>query len=121
MGRLLKSGSGWRLGWDANAHVYRALIGGDDWAIEFTDSELADFVRLAAQLSSTMSQMAAELMDEEAIACEAESGLIWLEVEGYPHAYSLRFILLSGRRSEGFWSEAVVPELLQAIQTLQVF
>jgi Domain of unknown function (DUF1818) len=121
MGRLLKSGAGWRLGWDADAQEYRALLGSDDWAIELTDPELADFVRLAAQLSSTMSQMAGELMDKEAIACEAESSLLWLEAEGYPHAYSLRFILLSGRQSEGFWSEAVVPELLQALQTLQVF
>jgi Domain of unknown function (DUF1818) len=121
MGRLLKSGAGWRLGWDATAQEYRGLIGGDHWAIELTDPELADFIRLTAQLSSTMSQMADELMDHEAIACEAESDLLWLEVEGYPHAYSLRFILLSRRRSEGFWSEAVVPALLQAIQTLQVF
>jgi hypothetical protein len=121
MGRLLKSGSGWRLGWDADAQEYRALIGGDDWAIELTDAELADFVRLAAQLSSTISQISAELMDEEAIACEVETGLLWLEAEGYSHAYSLRFILLSGRRGEGFWAEAVVPELLQALQTLQVF
>ncbi|KAM3113708.1 DUF1818 family protein [Phormidesmis sp. 146-33] len=121
MGRLLKSGAGWRLGWDADAPEFRGLIGGDDWAIELTESELSDVIRLADQLSRTMLQMAGELMDEETIACEAESDLLWLEAEGYPHAYSLRLILRSGRRGEGFWTEAVVPKLLEALQTLQVF
>jgi len=121
MGRLLKNGAGWRLGWDAEAPEFRGLIGGDDWAIELTDAEMADFVRLADQLSHTMSQMSAELMEEETIACEAESDLLWLEAEGYPHAYSLRLILRSGRRGEGFWAEAVIPELLEAMRTLQVF
>lgn len=121
MARLLKSGTGWRLGWDAEASEFKGLVGGDDWAIELTEAEFSDFCRLLEQLTSTMQQMASELMDQEAIACEAESDLIWLEVEGFPHAYSLRFILLSGRRSEGFWSATAVPELLLAIQTLQVF
>lgn len=121
MGRLLKSGTGWRLGWDAEAAEFQGLVGDDQWAIELTQAELADFCRLLEQLSSTMQHMATELMDEEAIACEAESDLIWLEVEGFPQAYSLRLILLSGRRSEGFWSAAAVSELLLAVQTLQVF
>jgi Domain of unknown function (DUF1818) len=120
MGRLLKSGAGWRLGWDADAPEFKGLIGGDEWSIELTVAELQDFLRLSEQLSRTMQQMANELMDEETIACEAESDLIWLEVEGYPHTYSLRLILLSGRRGEGFWSAAALRELMQALQTLQV-
>jgi len=31
------------------------------------------------------------------ISCEAESDLLWLQVEGYPHAYNLRLILNTGR------------------------
>ena len=68
-----------------------------------------------------MNQMASELMDEEKIACEAESDLLWMEVEGYPSAYSLRFILNTGRRGEGSWEAAAVPSLLQATQVLKVF
>lgn len=121
MGRLLKSGSGWRLGWDADALEFRGLVGGDDWAIELTEAELADFCRLLEQLNNTLQEMSRELMDEEAIACEAESDLLWLEVEGYPHTYTVRMILRSGRRGEGFWRAAAIPPLRQAIQTLQVF
>lgn len=121
MGRLLKSGSGWRIGWDAEAPEFKGLVGGDHWAIELTEPELQDFSRLLERLSSTMQQMTTELMDEEAITCEAESDRLWLEVEGYPHAYSLRLILLTGRRAEGFWAAPATAQLLQALQTLQFF
>ncbi|WP_421655153.1 DUF1818 family protein [Leptothermofonsia sp. ETS-13] len=121
MARIVKSGPGWQIGWDADAEVFKGLVGTDDWALELTETELNDFCRLLNQLAETMTQMASELMDEEAIACEAESDHLWLEVEGYPHNYSLHLILLTGRRGEGRWSATVVPELIQAIQSFQVF
>jgi hypothetical protein len=121
MTRQLKSGKGWRLGWDSDAEEFQGLVGGEEWAIELTEAELEDFCRLVEQLANTMSQMSQELMDEERISCEAESNLLWLEVEGYPNAYSLRFILLTGRRGEGFWAAAVTPDLVQAVQMLKVF
>ncbi len=119
--RQLKSGSGWRLGWDPNATEFCGLVGTDEWAIELTEAELDDFCRLALQLSQTMQQMQSELMDEERISCEAESDLIWMEAEGFSHAYRLRLILLNGRRAEAEWSEASVPGLVQAAQMLKVF
>jgi hypothetical protein len=121
MERLIKSGVGWRIGWNPNTAEFKGLVGGDDWAMELTEPELNDFCRLLAQLAESMRQIAAELMDEEKIACEAESDLLWMEVEGYPHAYSLRFILHTGRRGEGSWTPAAVPGLMQATQMLKVF
>lgn len=121
MKRLVKNGPGWRLGWNPEADDYQGLVGGDDWAIELTEAELDDFCRLLAHLSQTMSQMASELMDEEKIACEAESDLLWLEVEGYPSDYTLRFILNTGRRYEGSWLAQAIPGLVQAAQSLKVF
>lgn len=121
MGRVLKTGIGWRLGWDASAPEFKGLVGGDDWAIELTEVELEDLRRLSAQLQTTMHQMQAELMDEERIACEAESDAIWLEAEGFPQTYSLRLILREGRRAEGFWRAEAVPEFLQALNTIAVF
>ncbi|OUL34568.1 DUF1818 family protein [Nostoc sp. 106C] len=121
MERLVKSGAGWRIGWNPNAPVFKGLLGTDDWAIELTEAELNDFCRLIAKLADTMKQLATELMDEEKIACEAESDLLWMEVEGYPHAYSLRFILNTGRCTEGRWNDSAVPGLLQAAGMLKVF
>ena len=43
-----------------------------------------------------MRSIQAELMDEENIACEAESELIWMQVAGLPSEYSLRLILNTG-------------------------
>ncbi len=121
MEHLLKNGPGWRIGWKPAAPEFKGLVGTDDWAIELTEAELNDFCRLLLQLADTMKQLATELMDEEKIACEAESNLLWMEVEGYPHAYSLRLILNTGRCAEGKWDASAVPGLLQAGGMLKVF
>lgn len=121
MARQLKSGTGWRLGWNPDAETFQGLVGTDHWAIELTETELADFCRLTLQLADTMQAMQQELMEEEQISCEAESDLLWLEAEGFPQAYRLRLILLSGRRAEAEWTETAVAGLIQAVQTLQVF
>lgn len=121
MVRQVRSGNGWRLGWNPEASEFCGLVGSEDWAIELTASELNDFCRLANQLAETIHQLSDELMEEERFSCEVESDLLWLEAEGYPKAYCLRFILLTGRRGEGAWAVEAVPGLLQAIQVLHVF
>ena len=117
MTRILRSGTGWRIGWNPIAETFKGLVGTEDWSLELTEAEFNDFCRLVTQLAGTMAHMSQELMDEEAIACEAETDRIWLEVEGYPHAYSLHLILLTGRRGEGCWVAAAVAELIQAISS----
>lgn len=121
MSRFLKSGPGWRIGYDPEAAEFKGLVGTDDWALELTEAELEDFCRLLGQLVDTMKQMATELMDEEAIACEVVSDRLWLEAEGYPQAYTLHLILLNGRRAEGRWSAQVIENLFQAACSLKVF
>lgn len=121
MERVVKSGAGWRIGWNPDAVEFKGLVGADDWALELTEAELHDFCRLSMQLVETMSYMASELMDEEKISCEAESDLIWMEAAGYAHAYSLRFILNTGRCAEGCWQADAVSGLVQAAQILTVF
>jgi hypothetical protein len=121
MDRQLKSGPGWRLGWAPNAPEFQGLLGGEDWAVELTGAEFNDFCQLLEQLVETIEQMTGELMDEEAITCEATSELLWMEVHGYPQSYRLSFILLSGRRAEGQWPAPVVAELVQAAQVIKVF
>ncbi|MEQ8956605.1 MAG: DUF1818 family protein, partial [Coleofasciculus sp. C2-GNP5-27] len=76
--RIVKSGSGWRLGWNPQATYYQGLVGTDEWAIELTQAELDDFCRLLAQLAQAIEDIADELVDEEKITCEAESDLLWM-------------------------------------------
>jgi hypothetical protein len=118
MERILKSGTGWRLGWNPIAEPYKALVGTDDWSLELTAAEFQDFGHLVRQLAHTMAQMSQQLMDEEAIACEAATDRLWIEVEGYPQAYSLHLIVLTGRRGEGCWTATAVPPLVAALDTL---
>jgi len=117
MDRILKKGEGWRIGWNPYAEIYKGLVGNDEWAIELTEAEFRDFCRLLQQLATTMEQMKQALMDEERIACEAESDQVWLEVEGYPHSFSLRLILQTGRCAEGNWSATAVEELIAMAET----
>jgi len=118
---MIKSGVGWRIGWDADAPIFVGLVGSDDWSLELTAAELNDFCRLVPQLAEAIAQISHELMDEEAIGCEVESSLLWLEAQGFPDAYKLHLILLSGRGGEGYWSAAAVPELVRAVPLLKVF
>ena len=115
---IVKNGVGWRIGWNPSAEKYKGLLGTEDWAIELTEAELNDFCRLLNQLVDTMNQMATELMEEERIACEAETDLLWLEVEGYPHEYTLRLIVNSDRRCEGNWQAGVAVELVKVINSI---
>lgn len=114
MGRSLKKGAGWRLGWHPDPTcTYQGLVGADDWAVELTAAEFTDFCRLLVQLADTIASIATELMDEERISIEAESDLVWLEIEGFANSYSLRLLVLNNRNVEGNWSADAVKHLLE--------
>ncbi len=115
MNRQIKSGDGWRLGWNPTAEDFCGLVAGSGWAVELTATEFADFCRGAQQLADAMTAMAEQLMDEERLTCEQETAVIWLEAEGFPAEYSLRFILLSGRKAEGEWPSRATQGLLKAL------
>lgn len=121
MAKHLKSGDGWRIGWDDDSDVYCGLIGGDRWSFELTASEFKDFCKLLCELNETIQKISRELMDAEKISCAAERNSIWLEADGYPYAYDLHIITQHGRRVEGFWPAASVPGLIQASQVLRIF
>jgi hypothetical protein len=119
--RFVREGEGWRLGWDTAAPHYKGLLAGSTWAIELTEAEFRTFRRLVVEISDTMAAIAAEIMDDEHITCEAEADDLWLEAEGFPEAYRLRFLLGSGRRCEGAWDTVATQHITEAIHHLGVF
>lgn len=121
MTALLREGIGWRLGWDDDREPFKALVGGEYWALELTQAEFEDLRRLAHQLSDTMKAMADKLMPDEQITCEQETPQLWMEADGFHHRYSLRFILLKGRGGEGTWPADIVPQVLQSLGRINVF
>lgn len=121
MTAMVQEGIGWRLGWDDGRETFKALVGGEHWALELTQAEFNDLRRLAHQLADTMNTMASELMPDERITCEHETPQLWMEADGFHHSYSLRFLVLNGRGCEGTWPSAVVPEVLQGLGRINVF
>lgn len=120
MARILKKGAGWRLGWNPDPTcAFQGLVGADDWAVELTAAEFHDFCRLLVQLSETVESIAAELMAEERISIEAESELVWLEIEGFPDSYSLRMLILNNRNFEGNWSANAMVYLVNLSRFFQ--
>ncbi|NJK41882.1 MAG: DUF1818 family protein [Acaryochloridaceae cyanobacterium SU_2_1] len=117
----LKEGTGWRLGWQSETISFQGLVGNNHWAFELTAAEFNDFRRLFQELAASMQSLRQELMAEERLVCEARSELISMQIEGVPDAYGLRLMLLTGRRSEGVWDAPSTSEILQALQTLEVF
>jgi hypothetical protein len=118
---MLQEGDGWRLGWNEEREPFKALVGGEYWALELTQNEFEDLRRLGQQLAQTMTAMATELMPDERIACEQETAQLWIEAEGFYHSYGLRFILLHGRGGEGAWPATVVPAVLDGLARINVF
>ncbi len=68
-----------------------------------------------------MRAIASELMNDERIICEAEADHLWLEAEGFPEAYSMRFILKADRQCEGEWDVEATQQVMQAIFQITVF
>jgi Domain of unknown function (DUF1818) len=118
--KVLKSGTGWRIGWNPT-NPYPGLVGADDWAFELTSAELEDFCRLLEQLVDNMRSISAELMEDENIACEAETSLLWMQASGLATKYSLRLILSSERGCEGNWGVDAIPDLVTAVSNLKLF
>ena len=118
--RRLVEGEGFRAGWNRGGGEFVGLVGTEEWAVELTGEEWADFRRLASQLAETMAAMAIELMEEESLLVELETDRIWMEVEGFAQCYGLRFMTQGGRGIEGAWSAEAVPGLLAAIAQMEL-
>ncbi|MDM7325578.1 MAG: DUF1818 family protein [Thermosynechococcus sp. Uc] len=114
----LRVGQGWRVGW-RNDQFYTGLVGAQDWATELTSREFKAFVDLFRQLHGELQAIAPELMPQEMITLSGSNNAVHLELEGYPHSYSLHLIVLGDRRVEGTWPAPVPPDFLLACCELQ--
>ena len=119
--QCIQKGQGWRLGWNPDAEEYKALMGGEEWSVELTATEFNLFCQSVQQLSETMKSLVTKLMEEEMVSCELETEYLWMEVEGFPDAFRLSFILNQGRRVEGGWSASITSELIKGLARIQRF
>ena len=115
---LVQEGPGWRFCVDGERHPYSALVGGEGWATELTASEAMAFRDGCLRLAHELRLVASQLMPEESICLELESGPLWLELEGFAELVTLRMVLEPGplgRGFEGRWTAEGTAALLAAL------
>jgi hypothetical protein len=118
----VQEGEGWRLLVDPARHPFSVLIGGEGWAAELTQAEAGLLAEGVGCLCAQHRTLIDQLLAEEAIALEWESGDLWLELEGDRQGWWLRFVLRSsvGLRSiEGSWPPAAASAVAAGLTALR--
>ena len=116
-----EEGEGWRLAVDFSREVFIALIGGDYWAIELTESEWNSLVPLVSDLVEQHKKLQAQMMPEEDINLEIEREQWWGSLDGDSSCWSLRLIFdgQGNRRSfEIFWPTPAAQEVSKAMRNV---
>ena len=119
---IKKEGPGWRLIRDQSRGYFSSLIGGENWAIELTDSEWDSFVQVVFDLHQQYLEVQDQLMGEEDITLEIERNP-WLGIlKGDRNEWSLKFIISQSepfhRGAEVFWPKNVTKFLINAIKEM---
>ena len=119
---IQQEGPGWRLARDPQRHPYGALIGGETWAIELTESEAGALASLIEDLVAPHAAQRGQLMEEEQITLELERSPWWGCLEGDSRAWSLQLILrpvdVCERGVEVSWPAPAAEAAAAAMRTL---
>ena len=123
----VQEGQGWRLAHEASRQPFCVLIAGAGWAGELRSAEalaLRDGVR---RLEEQRQALANVLMPEEELCLEIEldlaPGSLWLELDGGPQGWGLRFVLTpadGSRAFEGSWPAPTATPLMAALEQLDL-
>ena len=119
---LKKEGPGWRIIKDSSRENFSTLIGGENWAIELTQSEWEILVKLVLDLSDQYKAVKGQLMGDEDITLELERSS-WLAIlKGDQYGWDLKLILnASGflnRGAEIYWSKNVTTSVVNEMRTM---
>ena len=122
---LVQEGAGWRLVHEAARQPFCVLVAGEGWAGELRAAEAVALIDGVRRLVAQREALASLLMPEEALCLELEvdlePGSLWLELDGGPRGWSLRFVLSpadGSRGLEGSWPTAAATPLIAALDQL---
>ncbi|MEB3361862.1 MAG: DUF1818 family protein [Synechococcaceae cyanobacterium] len=123
----VQEGKGWRLAHQATRRPFSVLIGGEGWAGELRPEEAQALIDGVRRLCQQREALASALMAEEALCLEIEldlaPGSLWMELDGDPQGWSLRFVLTpadGSRAFEGCWPAAAAMPLMAALEQLRL-
>ena len=98
------------------------LVGGENWAIELTQSEWDSFVQVVFDLSQQYIDVQDQLMGDEDITLEIERNPWFAILKGDRCGWSIKFILSQRepfhRGAEIFWPKNVTKVLMNAIEEM---
>ncbi|MEB3167331.1 MAG: DUF1818 family protein [Cyanobium sp.] len=121
----VQEGKGWRLAHQAARQPFCVLIAGEGWAGELQLAEAQALISGARRLHQQREALSAVLMPEESLCLEIEldlaPGSLWLELDGGPRGWSLRFVLTpadGSRALEGAWPAPAATPLMAALEQL---
>ena len=119
---IKKEGTGWRIIQDLSRENFSTLIGGESWAIELNKIEWKTLVNLVINLSDEYKNIKFQLMEDEDITIELESGPWFAILKGDKHGWDLRLILASSdsfnRGAEVYWPRPVTLNLSNAMRSM---
>lgn len=117
-------GPGWRLCLDPGRGSFPVLLGGEGWAVELRADEAQALAEGCCRLADELAALADRLMPEEEVSLELERGPLWLELEGRPQAWRLRFVLTPGAAARGVeagWGEVASQSVVAALRQGMAF
>ncbi|MFM7642022.1 MAG: DUF1818 family protein [Cyanobium sp.] len=121
----VQEGKGWRLVHEANRQPFSVLIAGEGWAAELKSGEARALIAGVRRLCQQRLELASTLMPGEKLCLELEldlmPGSLWLELDGDPRGWSLRFVLTpadGSRGLEGCWPAPAAAALIAAFEQL---
>lgn len=121
----VQEGKGWRLAHEPSRQPFSVLIAGDGWAGELRSTEALALIDGVRRLGDQREALASVLMAEEQLCLEIEldlsPGSLWLELDGGPQGWTLRFVLTpadGSRALEGFWPAPAATALIGALEQL---
>ena len=118
---MLEEKKRWRLLRDFKKGKFCFLIGVDNWSIELQKSEFNSLYLSLLRINKQLSDIKAELMDEEFIALELEQLPWYIELEGKKNEWSYRFVFQSQdqtRSFEMYWPIPIAQNLFFEIKKM---
>ncbi len=119
---LKKEGLGWRIIRDSSRDNFSTLIGGQDWAIELTNSEWDILITVVIDLAEQYSDIKTQLMQDEDITLELVRNPWKAILKGDKFGWSLKLILTPtdqlNRAAEVFWPQNVTESISEAMRIM---
>ncbi len=87
--------------------------------MELQADEARSLAEGCCRLADELAELSERLMPEEEVSLEFERGPLWLELEGRPQAWRLRFVLTPGAAARGVeagWSEVASQSVVAALR-----